>query len=1234
MADPKTLQGKFLLDQLEQVVGGLTQKATAKRIGIPNSSITRIKNGELDISPETKVVLLDYLFQDGRDPSEFERSSLQFLNAFNDLARLQNQENDAISENISDEAKTWLLNKGYIDEEGSPTKQLVEWKAGKKPEDSPNMDGHPTQSDDAPERLASAHESQLVVDHLAKLPEEIAAALSKARARTNEANPTAADAPQPRSWHPYLDLPDPRPDQPSGEDHESRYKYYVQATKIIGRDEEEALLAAFADTAHGFRWSQVAGVAGQGKTRLAYELALTRAKDGWTAGFLARDDLPRFAAEAPEWTPDRPYLILIDYAIGQEEAIGCLMGALVKRRKFPHPVRVLILERQRWDRGRIDQITTTTSEGGIEFSYANERADWFELVEKSAVADLTSSDRAAPLIELTKIRPEKLLEIVRAFAPSTETLPDKTIQDRLKKIDPDGRPLFALFYAEALSDSANADKQSWTKTELLDYILRRNRKRRWSAIFTGEPPNIGDDTPALRLALLATLTHGARRTEAGEYLQTADGSNLEREALALLDAPIGSSPRFFPPLLPDLLGGWFVIDSMRAGLDIAPMLLAAWEVNPPDTAAVLRRIAADFAEIPEALALFEVEPEGAEARSAYLSANAAACSAVWTKDIVYTAQQIERLEAASDAQDGEASDLLGLIHHYGNGVKANVEMGARYFEKGAVQRSDRARDNWGLSLLNGIRVPKDPARAKKLFEKGVGKDRNRSRALLAHLLLRGPEDLQDHKRAIVLLKNAADAGDASGMFNLGVCYERGEGVGKDPVKAAKWYRKAADACHADGMFNLGVCYERDEGVEQDPVKAVKWYRKAADAGHASGMFNLGGCYMRGEGVERDPVEAAKWYRKAADADDASGMFNLGLCHQRGEGVERDPVEAAKWYRKAADAGDASGMVYLGGCYKRGEGVKEDPVKAVKWYRNAADAGHADGMFNLGVCYMRGEGVEKDPVKAAKWYRKATYAGDGSARAHLAALAALVAGIDPPQTDPDVSRAPLIEPGAPWVDPPPIPAAWDDAKAEEAMEIMAKIGVAAGWEGQPHLFEGLCVTALRRADLDCWPGLTLADVQIEGGDGPRLISALISGHGAVLLSGEAFRLHTANAAGLSLDRIVDRTQHLRLFCQFVHGDEGPYALIDALDDIPFTDDAAKAALLDGGVKVTPPEIVGTAGPPYRIKAHVLYGGALYAASFAIQRNGDVAMLDDEQIAKDLPLRRRRYDGFFRTPLQDP
>ncbi len=709
-----------------------------------------------------------------------------------------------------------------------------------------------------------------------------------------------------RNWQPYLDLPDPRPDQPSGEDHESRYKYYVQATKIIGRDEEEAALAAFADPSAGFRWTQVAGVAGQGKTRLAYELALTRAKGGWNAGFLARDEIPHFAAEAPGWSPDKPHLILIDYAVGQEENIGRFMGALVKRGEFSHPIRVLILERQRWDRGRIDE-KTITDEGEIAFSYANERADWFERVEESAGVVLTSSDRAAPLIELTKIGPEKLLEIVRAFAPKTGSMPDKAIQDRLKKIDPDGRPLFALFYAEALSDGANAQNRSWTKTELLDYILRRNRKRRWSAHFTGEPPEIGDDTPAMRLALLATLTHGLHRKEAGQHLQTADGSNLEREVLALLDAPIASGPRFFPPLLPDLLGGWFVIDSMRAGFNIEPLVLTAWNANPTDTAAVLLRTVEGFAEIPEAMELLEIEPERAVAQKAYLSVNAAACAAIWREDIFYTARQVERFRIASDSRDGEASGLLGLIYHYGNGVEADIETGAMFFEKGADQGSDWARDNWGLALQDGIGVPKDPARAKELFQEGARNGRPRSKILLAHLLLHGPDALRDSGKAIEILIAAAEAGLALAMFILARHLERGIGVEKpDKREAMRWYREAADAGVADAMFKLALEIDwRIEIDEADLREANYWYRQAAEAGHVRAMFKLAMNLEQGTGIKKpEPREAMLWFRDAAEAGHAEATFKLAFNLQHGIGVdEPDPREAMRWYGEIMETGD-------------------------------------------------------------------------------------------------------------------------------------------------------------------------------------------------------------------------------------------------------------------------------------------------------------------------------------------
>ncbi|AGA92304.1 hypothetical protein Thimo_3648 [Thioflavicoccus mobilis 8321] len=107
---------------------------------------------------------------------------------------------------------------------------------------------------------------------------------------------------------------------------------------------------------------QIAGVGGQGKSRLGYELVLWAKERNWQAGLLDTDALDAFGGHWPNWQPKRPHLLVLDYVVGREDKIQPAIQTLAQRAdELRRPVRLLLLERQRWDRGGLR--TTVRSDG-------------------------------------------------------------------------------------------------------------------------------------------------------------------------------------------------------------------------------------------------------------------------------------------------------------------------------------------------------------------------------------------------------------------------------------------------------------------------------------------------------------------------------------------------------------------------------------------------------------------------------------------------------------------------------------------------------------------------------------------------------------------------------------------------------------------------------------------------------------------------------------------------------
>jgi hypothetical protein len=88
------------------------------------------------------------------------------------------------------------------------------------------------------------------------------------------------------------------------------------------------------------------GPGGSGKSRLALELCLER-RDAWRAGFLSRDEIEDLSFWQA-WRPNRPTLLIADYAAAYAEVIGELARCLRAKTTRPRfPVRLLLIDRDK-----------------------------------------------------------------------------------------------------------------------------------------------------------------------------------------------------------------------------------------------------------------------------------------------------------------------------------------------------------------------------------------------------------------------------------------------------------------------------------------------------------------------------------------------------------------------------------------------------------------------------------------------------------------------------------------------------------------------------------------------------------------------------------------------------------------------------------------------------------------------------------------------------------------------
>jgi localization factor PodJL len=153
-----------------------------------------------------------------------------------------------------------------------------------------------------------------------------------------------------------------------------------------------------------------------------------------------------------------------------------------------------------------------------------------------------------------------------------------------------------------------------------------------------------------------------------------------------------------------------------------------------------------------------------------------------------------RLRNAALGGDAGAAYEVAMRFVEGRGVPANLEEGARWFERAASKGLTPAQFRYASMLEKGQGVKKDLAAAQKLY--------------IA----------------------AASKGHAKAMHNLAVLYAEGAEGKPDYASAAQWFRKAAEHGVADSQYNLGVLAARGLGTEQNIAESYKWFALAAAQG--------------------------------------------------------------------------------------------------------------------------------------------------------------------------------------------------------------------------------------------------------------------------------------------------------------------------------------------------------------------------------------------------------------------
>ncbi|MDD2775666.1 MAG: tetratricopeptide repeat protein [Gallionella sp.] len=353
---------------------------------------------------------------------------------------------------------------------------------------------------------------------------------------------------------------------------------YSRYSPLLGRAAELASLQAFLQDERPLLCRVLIGGGGSGKTRLALELC--EQASGWQAGFVTHKELARFMAlqNLSAWGWQKPTLLVIDYAAAQAPLLATLLQELADRTHYPHPLRILLLERH-----------ASTESGWWQQVFAS---GGYAASSKLALLDPPEPVSLAPLYQVEDRL--ALLAAMLAGCPVKDFLAHADFQAQLKSLSWGGDPLYLMMAALGMRQHG-AQVLTLNRTDLADLIASHEENR-----LVQLAHHLGDTCLLLHLVACVTLMQGM------DYADFLDFAAMEKQALGrshsggdaaqlaeLLQAALPREDGGIAPLLPDLIGEAWLLRTWKNTHDHAA-ILRAYQRHPQRVVPSLIRCAQDF----------------------------------------------------------------------------------------------------------------------------------------------------------------------------------------------------------------------------------------------------------------------------------------------------------------------------------------------------------------------------------------------------------------------------------------------------------------------------------------------------------------------------------------------------------------------------------------------------------------------------------------------------------------
>ena len=368
---------------------------------------------------------------------------------------------------------------------------------------------------------------------------------------------------------------------------------YTLSTTLVGRDAELADLDRFLHSTESISVRVLTGDGGSGKTRLALHLCEQMADQGWLTGFATSDALRRFNAQPDrtEWGWSRPTLVVIDYAASHTELLKDWLDALADRLgqepALEHPLRILLLERH-----------ATHESGWMAELCAS--GGWASIGGRHQLFDPPEPVAVLPLIDPAD-RASLLNQMLQRNGFSGPQVSPEFVDQHLSAASWGRDPLFLMMAALHAVQQGRIEALALHRTDLAQKLAMREGARldRLAAAHQPAPLN----KQLLRhLSACITLAQGMDRDaflplvsqESQATGRPSGGDPAELHDL-LADALPPTDDGHLPPLLPDLIGEAFVLNTLAAQRINAAGLQRLYATLGLPMVQTLVRCAQDFA---------------------------------------------------------------------------------------------------------------------------------------------------------------------------------------------------------------------------------------------------------------------------------------------------------------------------------------------------------------------------------------------------------------------------------------------------------------------------------------------------------------------------------------------------------------------------------------------------------------------------------------------------------------